>query len=58
MDVCRTGTGVGFCCFGGWDEDAEVEFRLARELMALSGYERWENFEKVVKRRGIYLDDF
>ena len=24
--------------------DAEVEFWLARELMALLGYERWENF--------------
>ncbi|MDE5781984.1 MAG: DNA damage-inducible protein D [Lachnospiraceae bacterium] len=30
--------------------DTEVEFWLARELMALLGYERWENFEKVVKR--------
>lgn len=30
--------------------DTEVEFWLARELMTLLGYERWENFEKVVKR--------
>ena len=30
--------------------DTEVEFWLARELMILLGYERWENFEKVVKR--------
>ena len=30
--------------------DIEIEFWLARELMALLGYERWENFEKVVKR--------
>ena len=30
--------------------DTEVEFWVARELMVFLGYERWENFEKVVKR--------
>ena len=32
------------------DEDHNVEFWYARELMPLLGYERWENFEKAVKR--------
>ena len=27
-----------------------MEYWLARELMSLLGYERWENFEKAVKR--------
>lgn len=31
-------------------EDTEVEYWYARELMPLLGYERWENFEKAVKR--------
>ena len=32
------------------DNDAQVEFWYARDLMALLGYERWENFENAVKR--------
>jgi DNA-damage-inducible protein D len=32
------------------DQDANIEFWYARELMILLGYERWENFEKVVYR--------
>ena len=32
------------------EEEANVEFWYARELMTLLGYERWENFEKAVKR--------
>ena len=31
-------------------EDDNVEFWYARELMSLLGYERWENFEKTIKR--------
>ena len=31
-------------------ESADVEFWYARELMPLLGYERWENFEKAVRR--------
>lgn len=31
-------------------ENTEVEYWYARDLMPLLGYERWENFEKVVKR--------
>ncbi len=31
-------------------EDAQIEFWYARELMSLLGYERWENFEKVISR--------
>lgn len=31
-------------------DEFNVEFWYARELMALLGYERWENFEKAVKR--------
>ena len=31
-------------------EDGNVEFWYARELMSLLGYERWENFEKAIKR--------
>lgn len=30
--------------------NTDVEYWLARELMSLLGYERWENFEKAVKR--------
>ena len=30
--------------------NSDVEFWYARELMPLLGYERWENFEKAVKR--------
>lgn len=32
------------------EEEINVEFWYARELMPLLGYERWENFEKAVKR--------
>lgn len=31
-------------------DDTDVEYWLARELMPLLGYERWENFEKAIKR--------
>ena len=31
-------------------KDTEVEYWYARDLMPLLGYERWENFEKAVKR--------
>ncbi|HIQ96315.1 MAG TPA: DNA damage-inducible protein D [Candidatus Limivivens merdigallinarum] len=31
-------------------EENDVEYWLARELMPLLGYERWENFEKAIKR--------
>lgn len=31
-------------------EDTEVEYWYARDLMSLLGYERWENFERAVKR--------
>ena len=31
-------------------EDTDVEFWFARELMQLLGYERWENFDKVIQR--------
>lgn len=31
-------------------EGTAVEYWLARELMPLLGYERWENFEKAIKR--------
>lgn len=31
-------------------DDTDVEYWLARELMSLLGYERWENFEKAIKR--------
>ena len=31
-------------------EDTDVEFWFARELMQLLGYERWENFGKVIQR--------
>lgn len=32
------------------DENANIEFWYARELMSLLGYERWENFDKAVSR--------
>lgn len=32
------------------DQDAEIEFWYARELMNLLGYDRWENFDKTVHR--------
>ncbi len=31
-------------------DDIDVEYWLARDLMVLLGYERWENFEKTIKR--------
>ncbi len=31
-------------------EEAQVEYWLARELMPLLGYERWENFDKAILR--------
>lgn len=31
-------------------ENTDVEYWLARELMTLLGYERWENFEKAIRR--------
>lgn len=31
-------------------DDTDVEYWLARELMPLLGYERWENFEKAIQR--------
>lgn len=31
-------------------EETQVEYWLARELMPLLGYERWENFEKAITR--------
>lgn len=30
--------------------NTDIEYWLARELMPLLGYERWENFEKAIKR--------
>lgn len=32
------------------DENANIEFWYARELMSLLGYERWNNFDKAVSR--------
>lgn len=32
------------------EKEANIEFWYARELMPLLGYERWENFDKAVKR--------
>lgn len=32
------------------DENAQVEFWYARELMPLLGYDRWENFDKAISR--------
>ena len=41
--------------FGGiaqiYQSDAEsVEYWLARDLMTILGYERWENFDKAINR--------
>ena len=32
------------------EEEVNIEFWYARELMPLLGYERWENFERVISR--------
>lgn len=32
------------------EEDVNIEFWYARDLMPLLGYERWENFEKAINR--------
>lgn len=32
------------------EEEVNIEFWYARELMPLLGYERWENFEKAIRR--------
>ncbi len=32
------------------EEDVNIEFWYARELMSLLGYERWENFERAINR--------
>ena len=32
------------------DDSADVEFWYARDLMALLGYDRWENFDKAIQR--------
>ncbi len=32
------------------EEEVNIEFWYARELMPLLGYERWENFEKAISR--------
>ncbi len=32
------------------DDDFKIEFWYARDLMPLLGYERWENFDKAIKR--------
>lgn len=32
------------------EEEIDIEFWYARDLMPLLGYERWENFEKAIKR--------
>lgn len=31
-------------------DDTDIEYWLARDLMALLGYERWENFKKAIER--------
>ncbi len=31
-------------------DGTDIEYWLARELMSLLGYERWENFDKTIKR--------
>jgi len=33
-----------------YDEDSKIEYWLARDLMKILGYERWENFEKSIYR--------
>jgi DNA-damage-inducible protein D len=32
------------------EEESEVEFWLARDLQKVLGYDRWENFEKVIEK--------
>ena len=32
------------------EQDTGVEFWLARDLQSILGYDRWENFERVVNR--------
>lgn len=32
------------------NEEADIEFWYAREIMSLLGYDRWENFDKAVGR--------
>lgn len=32
------------------DDENQIEFWYARDLMPLLGYERWENFDKVIQR--------
>ena len=46
------------------NQDADVEFWYARELMSLLGYDRWENFDKTIcramdscKTSGIEISD-
>ena len=39
------------------DENTNVEFWFARELMPLLGYERWENFDKAIKDTYDLLKD-
>lgn len=46
------------------EKDTQVEYWLARELMSVLGYERWENFEKSIRRakescesQGIAIED-
>lgn len=46
------------------EKDTQVEYWLARELMRVLGYERWENFEKSIRRakescesQGIAIED-
>lgn len=36
------------------NEDADVEFWYARDLMSLFGYDRWENFDKAVYNGSLY----
>jgi DNA-damage-inducible protein D len=35
--------------------DGECEFWRARELHKLLGYDRWENFEKVIAKRSNHM---
>ena len=32
------------------EEDTGIEFWLARDLQGVLGYDRWENFEKVIRK--------
>ena len=47
-----------------FDEENQIEYWFARELMGTLGYGRWENFEKSIKRamescesQGIAIED-